>query len=257
MPTSSPHRTSRRLVGPALGGLGLLVLCGASPAPEGNETTMAVGMGTYEYRSGGCGGTRRRYSVSEPLAQLQVRHRTDRDALIVGESSLAVGRLGESREDPDEVDFEDDLLDDGQTFWTGMAAVRFGRQGRRAGFELGPGVAYHRRLGGWTPIPSGGVWFGKPEAAYLWADVFRGPFSGALEFAALAGVGHQSRRVAVQVGSNTRAHVANLDFTVGQGVRLGFHAGYGESWADQVTPDLRGMVRLTIDYRAFSRPDPP
>lgn len=247
----------RRFLGPVVAIGGLLVLCGASPAPEGNETTVGVGMGTYEYRSGGCGGARRRYSVTEPIAQLQVRHRTEGDAIIAGEANLAVGLLGESREDPNEVNFEDDLLDADQTFWTGMAAVRYGHEWKHVGFELGPGVAYHHRLEGWKPVPSGGVWFGKPKIAYVWADMFRGPFGGALEFSALAGIGHESRFVAVQVGSNTFAHVATLDLRISPGARLGLLAGYGEAWADQSTPDLRGMVRLTIDYRTFSRPESP
>jgi len=254
MPSPSQKR---RLLGPVVATTGLLVLCGASPAPEGNETTVGVGMGVYEYRSGGCNGTRRRYSVTEPIAQLQVRHRTDTDLIIAGEANLAVGMLGDSREDPDEVDVEEDLLDSGQTFWTGMVAARFGKQGKNAGFELGPGVAYHHRLEGWKPVPSGGVWFGKPKLAYVWADVFRGPFGGAIEFAGLAGVGHENRFVSTRIGSNGRAHVAHVDLTVGQGVRLGVLAGYGESWVDQATPDVRGMARLTIDYRAFSRPDTP
>ena len=50
----TPHQ--RRFLGPVVAIGGLLVLCGASPAPEGNETTVGVGLGTYEYRSGGCGG---------------------------------------------------------------------------------------------------------------------------------------------------------------------------------------------------------
>jgi hypothetical protein len=214
-------------------------------------------MGTYEHRFGGCNGTRRRYSVTEPIAQVQVRHRTQQDTIIAGEANLAVGLLGDSRENPNEVDLEDDLFDASQNFPTGMVALRFGKQGRFVGFELGPAVAYHHRLEGWKPVPSGGVWFGKPNAAYVWADVFRGPFGGAIEFSALAGIGHQSRIVATQLGTNGRAHMATLDLRVGQGVRLGLLAGYGTSWADQAAPDLRGMARLTIDYRAFSRPDGP
>jgi hypothetical protein len=254
LPTATPQR---RFVGPIAALFGLALLCGAAPAPEGNETTIGVGMGTYEYRSGGCGGTRRSYSVTEPIAQLQVRHRTENDRLIVGEANLAVGMLGDSREDPNEVDVEEDLLDAGQAFWTGMAAARFGRQWKYVGYELGPGVAYHHRFEGWKPVPSGGLWAGKPNVAYVWADVFRGPFGGAVEFSAMAGVGHESRFLSAQLGSNIRAHMATIDLRVGQGARLGFLAGYGESWADQSTPDLRGMVRLTIDYRAFSRPDTP
>ena len=87
--------------------------------------------------------------------------------------------------------------------------------------------------------------------------MFRGPFGGALEFSALAGIGHKSRFFAAQLGSNTMAHIATLDVRVGPGARLGLLAGYGEAWVDQSTPDLRGMVRLTIDYRAFSRPGSP
>lgn len=253
----SPSASTRRFVGPVVAGAALLVLCGASPAPEGNETTVAVGMGVYEYRSGGCNGARRRYSVTEPIAQVQVRHRTDNNTIIAGEANLAVGMLGDSREDPNEVDLEEDLLESSQNFPAGLVALRFGKQGRFVGFELGPAVAYHHRLEGLAPVPSGGVWFGKPQAAYVWADVFRGPFGGAIEFSALAGVGHESRRVAAQLGTNGRAHMATVDLTVGQGVRLGVLAGYGESWADQATPDVRGMARLTIDYRAFSRPDDP
>ena len=253
---SSAHR-SRRFVGPAVAGAGLLVLCGSSPAPEGNETSIGVGMGTYEYRSGGCNGARKRYTVTEPMARLQVRHRTEKNTIIAGEANLAVGKLGDSREDPNEVNLEDDLLDAGASFPTGLLALRFGKQWRWGGFELGPAVAYHHRLEGLKPLPSGGLWVGKPKVAYVWADVLRGPFGGALEFAGLAGIGHQNRFLSTQLGTNGRAHTATLDLTVGQGVRLGFYAGYGEAWADQVSPDVRGMARLTIDYRTFSRPNTP
>lgn len=247
----------RRFVGPIFGLGGLLVLCGASPAPEGNETTVAVGMGAYEHRSGGCGGTRRSYSVSEPTAHLQVRHLTSGGNIWAGEASVGIGMLGESREDPNEVNLEDDLLDADQTFWSGVVAARWGRQGRFYGFELGPALALHNRLGGLTPVPSGGLWVGKPTLAYAWADAFRGPFSGAIEFAGMVGIGHSSRFIRAEVGSNSRAHVANLDVRVGQGVRLGLHGGYGMGWVDQTSPDLRGMLRLTIDYRTFSRPSTP
>jgi len=252
-----PHSHLTRRLAPVVSIGVALVLCGANPAPEGNETTVGVGLGTYEHRSGGCGGTRRRYSVTEPIAHLQVRHLTDNDTIWAGEVDLGVGMLGESRENPDEIAIEEDLLDAGQSFWSGMAAIRWGKQYRFGGYELGPAIVHHRRLGGWSPLPSGGLWVGKPSLAYVWADVFRGPFGGALEFGALAGVGHQSRFIRAQVGSNARAHVADIDVSVGQGVRLGVHAGYGEMWVDQASPDLRGMLRLTIDYRAFSRPEEP
>ncbi len=230
---------------------GLVLLCGAAPAPEGNETRIGIGMGTYEYRSGGCGGTRHRYDVTEPIAHLQVRHQTAQQRLWVGEASLGIGMLGDSRDDPNDVALGETLLDSGEAFYAGLAAVRYGHQYRYGGFELGPGAVYHHRLGGLKPVPSGGLWVGT-ESIHLWADVFSGPLGGALEFAGMAGVGHSSRLVRARVGTNTQAHLAEVDMRVGPGVRLGVQGGYGTTWNDQAAPNLRGMLNLTIDYRAFT-----
>lgn len=249
---SSPPRS-------LLAGLGcvlLLGVCGAAPPPgEGTEATVSVGFGTYEHQTGGCGGARRRYAVSEPLAHLRVRTQRPSGVTWAGEVSVAAGRLGDSRDDPTEIDPTDDLLEPGTTFWSGALALRGGRHWRSFGLELGPALVLHEDLGGVKPVPSGTVWVGRPQLAYAFADLVHGPFGGAYEFAALVGVGHKSRIFGASYATNGVAHVGDLDLRVGQGVRLGFNGAYGRRFSQQDAPDLRGTLYVTLDYRSLGRQD--
>ena len=234
----------------------MLGVCGAAPPEgEGTEARVGVGFGTYEHRTGGCGGARRSYAVSEPIAHLQVRHQRPSGITWAGEASVAAGRLGDTRDDPTEVDATDDLLEPGSTFWAGALALRGGRHWSRFGLELGPALLLHDDLGGVRPVPSGSVWVGRRDVAYAFADLVTGPFGGAYEFSALVGVGHRSRHFGASYATNVVGHVGEVDLRVGEGVRLGFNGAYGRRFAQQASPDLRAMLFVTLDYRSIGRPD--
>lgn len=254
-----PPRSRRASVPrPALAGLVcvlMLGVCGAAPPMgEGTEVTVGVGFGSYEHQTGGCGGTRRKYAVSEPLAHLRVRNNRPSGVSWAGEVSIAPGRLASSRDEDAYFGSSDGLLEEDPTFWTGAVALRGGRHWQSFGFELGPAVVLHKDLGGLSPLPSGIAWVGRPAVAYAFADLVAGPFGGAYEFAALVGIGHRSRILGASFGTNGVAHVGDLDLRVGHGVRLGFNGAYGRRYDQQESPDLRGILHVTLDYGALSKP---
>ena len=242
-------------------GLGLLALLGTGAAPPegpGTEGTMGVGIGSHEQRLGGCGGAQRAYRVTEPLGHVGVRHTRPDGFAVSGELSVGVGRQAEPNVEPGDLTPPEEVELDRDLLWTGVLALRAGKHGRHIGAEVGPALLRHDALGDGVKImPSAQVWAGKPSVAYAWTGIFAGPMSGAPEFFGLIGVGHRSRHVGASIGTSFLGTVGEVDVRVGQGMRMGLHAAAGRWYADQSSPDLRGMLRLTIDYGRAGQPAPP
>ena len=218
--------------------LGSAALCGAGPAPEGTEVTVGAAYGRYELRQGGCAGATRRSTVVEPAVHAGLRHRFDSGLTLGADGSVAPGV--DSSSTPDDPNLGNPLL------WSGSAAVRAGLQGERLGFNLGPARVWRPEADRGFWVPSGDLWVGRPDWAYAWASVVDAPHTGALELAALGGIGHRSRFLHIEAGTSGAGWLGRVGFATGPGAWINLELAGGRVYDNQELADLRGRLSFSL-----------
>lgn len=223
------------------------VLVGAGPAPEDTEVTVGMGYGRYTQRSGGCAGFDRSYRVLEPSVDVGVRHRLENGVTLSMSGSLAPGVASI----PGSPDISPDL--ENAYLWSGAATVQAGRHGKWLGFQLGPALVLRPGVNRLTPIPAGELWVGRPDRIYTWGALLPQPHTGALELAALGGLGHRSNRAHIEVGTSGLGWLSRAGVRIGDGVWLHGEVAGGRMVPDQAEPDLRGRVSLSVLPQSLRR----
>ena len=214
----------------------LLTLLASGPPPEGVETQLYVGTGSFEYQSGGCGSPTyaNRAVDGHGFASTSYRHETGATAVVEvggGVAKTTSSRLLSTETDPSVPPTDVDEV--GKTRGMVNVAARVGFHHSYFGLELGP--AYNTDLGF---FPSGEVWVGVPRYVFAYVDVASGPVSlGHLPVG--AGLGHASDRVRAKLGLGLEQKiVAEGAYKVSKDVPLFI----GGRLVQSFDPDLAGTL---------------
>lgn len=176
------HEAQRRVCLLALAPLLLIMLCGAVPAERGTTVSGSISA-TDQLVPTGCSATR---VLSAPVHG-SLRHQYDNGFTITAEATAMAASYG------NDADYQ------------GVAAVRLGYHGERAGIELGPSRLVHFEFPdpaqlGW--LPSAELWLGRPDEGYVYLRGMSGSISPNLwTEVAMVGVGvkRESFRGSIEV----------------------------------------------------------
>ena len=230
MPRGLPRR-------PLVFGLttGLVVLCGAVPAPDDGDLTVGAG-GGYQRRvlGGGCaGGPTYAYELPEATVELVGRKRLSRHfvAEVRGSASVAwVRRL--TLVEPGGTD-EGPLAEEGDRIPAIFFVPRFGGDWTHGGFMLGIGGIGAPLLVGEAPsgILSASAWLGRRDRVSGWGEILPSPMTNASGHRILfAGLGHAGERAELELGYGGYSGVVRAAVRVAPGTKVGL---WGSSTIDE------------------------
>lgn len=229
----------------------------AAPAPEGLETQLAFGAGSWRARSAADGEDPITYLYTgvETVFFVRLRQRFESGLSLSGETSLApsvlvgrdivsAGSTADGDRGPGSFDFSGDL------------ALRVGWHGGFGGLELGgalvevPGPEVLLPLAGKerSLVPSAQAWVGAPQVLYAWGRLYAGPVSGLKETTLMAGLGHNGEFFRTEAGFLPEVANVSFDFKARPGVRIGLDGA--AAWGDEDTAkvDWRGLLRIHIEH---------
>lgn len=238
---------------PLASGLFLLLpgLALAGPPGAGTEITTGFGLGQYRFDSDPEQvGPVWRYRVAEPVFSLGLSERADSGFTMVGDAHFAPGII--NRRTLLALNNEGDgeysrAAEVGDWHTATLVAFRVGWHADFAGGEVGPAVALRGNtslIPGLPVVPSSKLWLGKEGIAHVWGSYAASAPSFAPEFWMLYGVGHSSRVLRAELGTNLEAWVLRAQGRVEAGLFAGAEIATDAFGADR-GPVNRAMFQLT------------
>ena len=198
-----------------------LGLCAAEPAKKGSELALGGGAGSYAYDTGGCGvHTRYHYVGHDELGYGKARWQGEH-ANVVAEGSYDFGTNESARVISTPTASPTSPPETGRS--TAFGSVRGGANWAYGGFDLG--LSASKANSGTTHdmpglIPAAGLWLGKPEVLYGFANLFEdGP--AVTSYPATIGVGHVDDGWKIRAGASSSGAFTDGEVACGPDVSLG------------------------------------
>jgi len=237
----------------------LAPLLAAAPPPEGLETDIGIGgerVSVLEGTAPDDGETAWMYRYVGAVLHGHVRHRDARGLTWGGQVDLMpafVSSADTLLAIEAEGAYTDARYGRGEAAFHGVLAARVGWHGAHLGAE--GGLALPGRPGLWdSPVwvqPTGMVWAGTPDKAYVWARYLYGPTSLSTPSAGpVAGLGHSSERLRLLAGVDTRlGWLGEVAVELSPGLKMGAQVARAYADRDEVAEaDTRGLVRITVGH---------
>lgn len=130
--------------------------------------------------------------------------------------------------------------------WSGMTKAEAGFHGQFLGVQAGPALLWRADAPDALLVPTGGLWAGRPEVVYAWAEGLPFPLGGwdGLQWA--GGLGHHSEHVKVELGTSGLGWwLGRASVQVMPGLWLSAE-GVGAAADQTVEPPVRARLGFTL-----------